>query len=572
MKHSKLYIELASLADYIRQIPATVYIAIYSLIVLLVPNILLCHTESYTVLDCIVNIVLPAGIYLGILSLSQKTGKMVLWLFPFFILAAFQIVLLYLYGESIIAVDMYINVLTTNPGEATELLANLGPAIIFVLILYIPPIIWAIVLWCKHKRMISPWFGGIRRLAIITLITGIAMAGINFGIDRTFKPHIKTFPINVCYNIILAIDHTITSAHYNETSQDFTYHAESKHPADSSEIYVLVIGETGRALNWQLGGYDRETNPLLSVRDAVSFYLHAISESNITHKSVPLLLTSVTAENFDSLHTQKSIVTAFKEAGYRTAFISNQAPNRSYTEYFSNEADTTLYIENTRSGHQYDGEMVKYVKEILSDSISKHFIVLHSYGSHFKYSERYPAEFAQFMPDDCKSATYNNRPTLINAYDNTIVYTDAWLDDLIELLSSTGKVSGMVYVSDHGEDIMDDSRKRFLHASPTPTFYQLNVAMLSWVSPAFRELYGDKAQALENNTDKTVNSSASTFHTLLDMAGIETPYFDNSISLASPDYTVATLYYLNDHNEPVELDKSGLKELDLKLLDSHINR
>ena len=56
------------------------------------------------------------------------------------------------------------------------------------------------------------------------------------------------------------------------------------------------------------------------------------------------------------------------------------------------------------------------------------------------------------------------------------------------------------------------------------------------------------------------------------MAGIETPYFDNSISLASPDYSVAALYYLNDHNEPVELDKCGLKELDLKLLDPHINR
>ncbi|MDE6832225.1 MAG: lipid A phosphoethanolamine transferase, partial [Muribaculaceae bacterium] len=514
------------------------------MLVLLVPNALLCHTEQYTLLDCFVNIILPVGIYLGIISLSRKTGTMILWLLPFFILAAFQIVLLYLYGESIIAVDMYINVLTTNPGEATELLANLGPAIIFVIVLYIPALIWAIVLVCKHKRMISPWFGGLRVLAVLTLSSGIILAGIDYWKDPSYRPHIKTFPINVCYNIGLAIDHTATSAHHEETSCDFTYEAQSIHPTDTAEVYVLVIGETGRALNWQLGGYKRPTNPRLSVRDYVHFYSHAISESNITHKSVPLLLTSLTAENFDSLRFQKSIVTAFKEAGFHTAFISNQAPNRSYTEHFSHEADTTLYIQNTPTGHQYDSELLKYVSEILADSVTKQFIVLHSYGSHFKYQERYPEEFGKFHPDDCNSATYANREKLINAYDNTILYTDAWLDDLIELLSSTRKVSGMIYVSDHGEDIMDDDRKRFLHASPTPTFYQLNVGMLSWVSPEFTNLYQSKSEALHSNAERTVNSSASTFHTILDMAGIETPYFDRTLSLASPEYTPAHLYYL----------------------------
>lgn len=572
MKHSKIYIELASLTSYLRQIPATVYLALYTLIVLLIPNILLCHTEPYTFLDCVVNLVLPAGLYLGVMSLSRKTGAMVLWLFPFIILAAFQIVLIYLYGESIISVDMYVNVMTTNPGEATELLANLGPAIICVIVVYLPAIIWAITLLCKHKKMISPWFGGLRRIAVITLSAGLILMGINLLHDKSFKPHLKTFPINVCYNIKLAIDHTITAAHYKESSKNFVFNAEDTHPADSAEVYILVIGETGRALNWQLSGYERPTNPRLSERDGVNFYPHAISESNITHKSVPLILTSVTAENFDSLPSQKSIVTAFKEAGYHTAFISNQASNRSYTEHFSHEADTTLYIDKTPSGHQYDGEMVRYVKELLEDSVKKQFIVLHSYGSHFKYSERYPDEYSIFTPDDCKSASYKNRGTLVNAYDNTIVYTDAWLDNLIEELSSSGKICGLIYVSDHGEDIMDDDRKRFLHASPTPTFYQLNVAMLSWTSPAYRAHYGEQALALQNNTGKTVNTSAATFHTVLNMAGITTPYFIDSYSLASPQYSTPHLYYLDDHNNPVELDKSGLKANDLKLIQPHLNR
>ena len=41
------------------------------------------------------------------------------------------------------------------------------------------------------------------------------------------------------------------------------------------------------------------------------------------------------AEHFEDIYGQKSIVEAFKEAGFKTIFLSNQTPNRTFTDYFA---------------------------------------------------------------------------------------------------------------------------------------------------------------------------------------------------------------------------------------------
>ena len=109
-------------------------------ILMIIPNIGLTITESNSLLAKITNLILPFGIYLLLCTLSRRIGRAILWMIPLMVFAAFQIVLLFLYGESIIAIDMFLNVMTTNFTEATELLANLRSAIATVLIIYIPPI------------------------------------------------------------------------------------------------------------------------------------------------------------------------------------------------------------------------------------------------------------------------------------------------------------------------------------------------------------------------------------------------------------------------------------------------
>lgn len=111
-------------------------------ILLVIPNIVLCFTEGYEIAGIVANLMLPFGAYALLCSWSRNIGRTVWLCLPLSIYAAFQIVLTFLYGESIIAIDMFLNVATTNFGEATELLANLGTAICVVVVLYLPPLVW----------------------------------------------------------------------------------------------------------------------------------------------------------------------------------------------------------------------------------------------------------------------------------------------------------------------------------------------------------------------------------------------------------------------------------------------
>lgn len=115
------------------------------LIILIMPNIVLGFTEPLPLMAKVSNVLLPLACYYLLMTLSRNCGKMLWILFIFLFFGAFQIVLLYLFGQSIIAVDMFLNLVTTNSSEAMELLDNLLPAIVTVVILYIPALILGMI-------------------------------------------------------------------------------------------------------------------------------------------------------------------------------------------------------------------------------------------------------------------------------------------------------------------------------------------------------------------------------------------------------------------------------------------
>ena len=244
----------------------------------------------------------------------------------------------------------------------------------------------------------------------------------------------------------------------------------------------MVVGETSRALNWQLYGYERETNPLLVQQSGLVAFPKVLTESNTTHKSVPMLLSDVTACSYDSIYHRKGIITAFKEAGFRTAFFSNQRFNHSFIDFFGREADAFDFIKEDSLDFSYnpsDNELLKLVEQELAKGAKKQFIVLHTYGSHFNYRERYPSGDAFFTPDYPVEAERKFRDNLVNAYDNSVRYTDSLLARLIGMLENQGTDAALIYTSDHGEDIFDDPRHLFLHASPVPSYYQLHIPFLT---------------------------------------------------------------------------------------------
>lgn len=549
--------------DFIRRCASPRSIFWITLVVLLIPNVALCFTERMGVLANITNVVLPGAVVWLLLAMGRRPGRTALLLIPLMILAAFQLVLLYLFGHSIIAVDMFLNLVTTNVGEATELLGNLLPAIILVVVVYLPVITLAVLSLRSGVVLDRSFLQRQRRCALAALAVGVVCLAGSYLSRRDYSARLHLYPVNVFYNIVLAVDRSYATADYPRTSAGFTFHTRPSHVNGTREVYVLVIGETARAYSFGLYGYGRDTTPLLARTGGLVVFKDAVTQSNTTHKSVPMLLSAASAEDYDVIYREKGIITAFREAGFHTTFVSNQRPNHSFIDIFGKEADDWRFIR--KQVNVYDDEMLTIVRDVLGRKRPKELIVLHMYGSHFNYRERYRPGDAVFRPDTASEARTSNREQLLNAYDNSIRTTDRFLSRLIRELDGSGVASAMLYTSDHGENIFDDDRKLFLHASPIPSYYELHVPLLVWMSPSYEQLCPAEAAALRANSRKSVATSASVFHTLLSLAGIATPLRVDSLSVASSSYKCGERHYLNDHNLPVPLKKIMRDEEDFAM-------
>ena len=546
----------------------------YAVVALLLPNIALCYTECLTPWACGVNVLLPLSLYMLFFSAAKRPGKMIWWAFIFVFFAAFQLVLLYLFGTGVIAVDMFLNLVTTNPGEAMELLDNLAPAVVGVFVVYLPLLILGGVNIRRDCRLSVSFQQRVRHWAMQIGAIGLFCLLASYLVVDDYRMRNQLYPVNICYNLYLAFERNAASENYKEVSRDFKFDARSEHSGTAPEVYVMVVGETARAHNFSLYGYPRNTNPLLSKTPGIKAFPNVTTQSNTTHKSVPMLLSVASAEDFERLFHEKGILAAFKEAGFHTVFISNQLPNHSFIDFLGEQADEHYFLkkENALQGNHYDEDLLQKLDEILpkADASSsahyryrKLFVVLHSYGSHFNYQERYPRSFAYFKPDSRSEAKSENRCDLLNAYDNTIRYTDYIQHGIIERLQKWEGVqtktdgvygqptSAMLYTSDHGENIFDDERHLFLHAAPKASDYELHVPFIIWTSEGFSKQYPDILKALGENRSKQVQSSLSAFHTMLGIGGIQTRYRKDEYSVASDKYHPLKLLYLDDHDEAI---------------------
>ena len=552
------------------------FLYVYAVVALLLPNIALCYTECLAPWACGVNVLLPLSLYMLFFSVAKRPGKMIWWAFIFVFFAAFQLVLLYLFGTGVIAVDMFLNLVTTNPGEAMELLDNLAPAVVGVFVVYLPLLILGGVNIRRDSRLSVSFQQRVRHWAMQIGAIGLFCLLASYLVVDDYRMRNQLYPVNICYNLYLAFERNAASENYREASRDFKFDARSEHSATAPEVYVMVVGETARAHNFSLYGYPRNTNPLLSKTPGIKAFPNVTTQSNTTHKSVPMLLSAASAEDFERLFHEKGILAAFKEAGFHTVFISNQLPNHSFIDFLGEQADEHYFLkkEDASQGNHYDEDLLQKLDEILpladaSSSAHYHyryrklFVVLHSYGSHFNYQERYPRSFAYFKPDSKSEAKPENRHDLLNAYDNTIRYTDYILHGIIERLQKWEGVqtktdgvydqptSAMLYTSDHGENIFDDERSLFLHAAPKASDYELHVPFIIWTSAGFSKQYPDILKALGENRSKQVQSSLSAFHTMLGIGGIQTRYRLDEYSVASGKYHPTELLYLDDHDEAI---------------------
>lgn len=528
--------------------------------ILMFTNVLLLFTEKMDILSMFAFILIPLGIQMIFLALFHKPGIGFLLLFPKIFIDAFQFVLIILWGGSIIAVDMFLNLATTNAGEAMELLQDLLPALIIICIVYVSGIIFAIK--SAHNKTFLEFKFRINKIKIgiiITIFGIIALIGAR-EFKKKFNIKYDLYPVNVFYNLDYAIQKGRRIENYPKTSEGFKYNATHKKSGER-EIYMLILGETGRAANWSMYGYNRVTTPHLDTMSNIIKYSDMLTQSNTTHKIVSLLLTPADASRYNQIYKTKSIVTAFSEAGFKTAYITNQEYNKTFMQYYLKEADIVHSIRS-KGKNIDDHAMLPIIEQILKENASDNlFIFVHLYGSHFKYQQRYEKRFAKYKPDNAENISKSSLPKLVNAFDNSILNTDDFIYNAINLVKTENNKSLVLYLSDHGEDLMDDKRGKFLHASPIPTYYQMHIPYIVWFSDKYISQESQKYKETKLHKDYPLSNN-TVFHSLINYASIKTPYFDSTLAIGTKYLKVVSRTYLDDHDEPVEISKLPLTKYD----------
>ena len=312
-------------------------------------------------------------------------------------------------------------------------------------------------------------------IAVLWLIVPADVSPNNGDVtSQSMRTVERVFPWGVPSRILSFVRERARTKAQIALSADFRFNATA--PADP-RIVVMVIGESSRASNWQLGGYARATNPKLSQR-AISdqgtlVWLHDYAANAVaTAESVPLMITRKPV-GASSDFAERSIVSAFSEAGYSTWWISNQATAGIHDLLIASYAQEAEYIhfENLADYFNqgaFDTALLPQVKRALNAGSEKVFIVLHLMGSHYAYWDRYPANEAYFAaPGEAAHLTGSGEATTGSAvetplakhwrdsYDDSIRHTDAVLDQVIELLARDGRPAALVYASDHGELLME---------------------------------------------------------------------------------------------------------------------
>ena len=321
----------------------------------------------------------------------------------------------------------------------------------------------------------------------------------------------------------------------------FRFHAHRVGaPLRERQVYVLVIGESSRRANWQLFGYARATNPELSKLKNLVPITRFISTWPESIAAIPMILTRRKPDMaWDAPWHEASVLRAMQEAGYATYWISNQQAIGEFDSPVSMYAYEAGHVEwlnhaSWSAPGSYDGDLIQPLKDALHASGKDLFIVLHMMGSHVKYDYRYPPAFQHWKPTQLSPpGEAGTVERARNSYDNSILYTDHVLAQVIDVLKASGAVTALWFESDHGELIPTSTCDKEGHGVGTVPEYE--IPTLFWYSDSYQARFPSHVASLRANAGKRT-LSADTFESLIDMAGVTFPTHDETWSLFSPQW------------------------------------
>ena len=340
--------------------------------------------------------------------------------------------------------------------------------------------------------------------------------------------------------LILPWSYVINSARHFSKASELSAKQELLPPASFTDaqrsVVVLVIGESARAKNFSLYGYARQTTPQLSALPVVVMP-NARSCATYTTESIRCMLSHLGADG--SFATPfEPLPSYLQRHGVDVAWRSNNwgEPRLEVGNYLK-AADLRRSCNGgdcTRL--DYDEVLLHQLQEQIAKSTAKKtFIVLHQSGSHGpQYHTKYPPEFEIFKPV-CKTVELSSCTSqeLVNAYDNSVMYTDYLLAKLISQLNALKDTSAvMIYASDHGESLGENGL--YLHGTPNAIApdVQRDIPFIVWVSDEFRRQRGLAAQPIKSALSPAgTYSHDHIFHSVLGALGVQSVVYKKELDV-----------------------------------------
>ncbi|MES2239671.1 MAG: phosphoethanolamine--lipid A transferase EptA [Bacteroidota bacterium] len=452
-------------------------------------------------------LVLNAFVFYLIFFLSRFVGKFLLVLF--FIINSIAVYFINTYSV-IIDESMIGNVLNTKFEESSSFFSV--KLLVYIILFGILPSIYIFkvkiidVSWKKFLTTIS-----FTLLFVLTLV--FVNASNWLWIDKNSKT-LGGLAMPWSYSVNLSLFY----AHQYKKNQKEILLPNATIKDNQKSVVVLVIGESARSQNFSLYGYKKNTNPLLSKTPNL-FHFKATSSATYTTAGVKSILDY---KNTDELYEilpnylyRNNVEVIWKTTNWGEPPV-----------HIKNYENREVLIPNCKGeGCNYDEILLTGLKkQILASKKNKILIVLHTSTSHGPiYSKKYPPQFETFKPV-CNSVELAKCSSieLINAYDNTIVYTDYILSNVIDNLKELKEFkSAMIFVSDHGESLGE--KNLYMHGLPLSIApkEQYEIPFIVWLSD-------NSSKQLKPNK---IVSQHYVFHSVLNFLNIQSPIYNEKMNI-----------------------------------------
>ena len=441
----------------------------------------------------------------------------------------------------IISPDQIQNIAQTDVAEATDLLSlRFGLWTIFFVIL---PIFLITQVKLKSERILPLLLKKVLSIALAFAVVGGLLFAYYVDFAAIFREHrdLKGMisPQNTISSVMSyyrkkAPKKNLPLVKYGEDA-----HQVQQTQKDLPKLMVLVVGETARAESFSLNGYAKNTTPELSKQDILNFS-QVISCGTATAVSVPCMFSGMPRTDYDEqlASHREGLLDIAKRAGYQVTWIDNNSGCKGACDRVEQyQIPEDLKQKWCKDGECLDGILIDSLKQYLAsipkDDKRPRLVVLHQMGSHGPaYYKRAPEEYQPFKPTCDTNAIQGCSPAeLLNSYDNTIVYTDHVLSQMINTLKEVSNYqTGLWYLSDHGESTGEHGM--YLHGSPysiAPS-QQTHIPMIMWFSDGWKQHNLAQVNCLNQQTKQKL-SQDNLFPSLLSLLDVQTQVINPQLDM-----------------------------------------